>query len=59
MIEFIIPRPEEFKFKAGDYVYVNFPDICKSQWYSITITSAPENQGYFFIWLNISKFQLF
>lgn len=40
----VITRPKNFKFKAGDYVFVNIPDIAKFEWHPFTISSAPEQK---------------
>ncbi|KAF9418770.1 hypothetical protein BGZ94_009607 [Podila epigama] len=33
---------EDFKAKAGQYIFLNCPDISKFEWHPFTITSAPE-----------------
>jgi predicted ferric reductase len=38
----VITRPKSFKFKAGDYVFVNIPDIAIHEWHPFTISSSPE-----------------
>lgn len=38
----VIPRPKNFKFKAGDYVFLNIPDIALYEWHPFTISSSPE-----------------
>lgn len=40
----VITRPKNFKFKAGDYVFVNIPNIAKYEWHPFTISSAPEQK---------------
>jgi predicted ferric reductase len=40
----VITRPKNFKFKAGDYVFVNIPNIAKYEWHPFTISSAPEQR---------------
>lgn len=47
VVQFMFARPEGFKFKAGDYLNIHFldHDELKNQWYSCTITSAPEETG--------------
>ncbi|WWC70077.1 uncharacterized protein I206_104023 [Kwoniella pini CBS 10737] len=32
-----------FKFKAGQWIFVNIPEISKFQWHPFTISSAPED----------------
>ena len=39
----VISRPDHFKFKAGDYIYVKIPSIANNEWHPFTISSAPEN----------------
>jgi predicted ferric reductase len=50
--QLVIPRPQNFKFKAGDYVFVNIPSIANYEWHPFTISSAPELQG---TWQNYKK----
>lgn len=41
----VITRPKNFKFKAGDYVFVNIPEIAFHEWHPFTISSSPEKEG--------------
>lgn len=41
----VITRPKNFKFKAGDYIYVNIPIIARNEWHPFTISSAPEQKN--------------
>ncbi len=43
--QLIITRPQNFKFKPGDYVFVNIPEIAFHEWHPFTISSAPELKG--------------
>lgn len=52
----VITRPTNFKFKSGDYIFINIPKIAKYEWHPFTISSAPELKGdiaknikYFFV----------
>jgi len=38
----VIERPAAFKFEAGNYVFVNLPNIAKHVWHPFTISSSPE-----------------
>ena len=38
-LEMHVPR---FRFRAGQYLYLNCPAISASEWHPFTITSAPE-----------------
>ena len=42
VVHLVINRPKNFKFKAGDYIFINIPTITKYQWHPFTISSAPE-----------------
>ena len=42
VVHLVIKRPRNFKFKAGDYIFINIPAITKYQWHPFTISSAPE-----------------
>ncbi len=41
-----IERPCDFDFHAGDYIYVNIPEVAKFEWHPFTISSAPEDEDY-------------
>ncbi|XP_022126952.2 NADPH oxidase 5 [Pieris rapae] len=47
----VVKRPSLFHFHAGDYVFVNIPDIASYEWHPFTISSAPDQEDY--IWLHI------
>ncbi|XP_060064891.1 NADPH oxidase 5-like [Ylistrum balloti] len=47
----VISRPEKFRYKAGDYVFIQIPAIAKQEWHPFTISSAPEMKGH--IWLHV------
>ena len=32
-----------FRYQAGQYLYLNCPDISRKQWHPLTISSAPED----------------
>ena len=36
-----LDRPAHFKFRAGDYLFVQIPVIARHEWHPFTITSAP------------------
>ena len=42
VVHLIIKRPRNFRFNAGDYIFINIPGIAKYQWHPFTISSAPE-----------------
>uniref|UniRef100_A0A8D0H113 NADPH oxidase 5 n=1 Tax=Sphenodon punctatus TaxID=8508 RepID=A0A8D0H113_SPHPU len=47
----VIKRPPFFRYKPGDYVYLNVPAIAKYEWHPFTISSAPEQPDS--IWLHV------
>lgn len=47
VVKLRIKRPREFEFKAGEYVYLNIPNIAKYEWHPFTISSAPEVEDEF------------
>uniref|UniRef100_F7GK01 NADPH oxidase 5 n=1 Tax=Monodelphis domestica TaxID=13616 RepID=F7GK01_MONDO len=47
----VISRPPFFRYKPGDYIYLNIPAIAKYEWHPFTISSAPEQEDT--IWLHI------
>ncbi|XP_022109877.1 NADPH oxidase 5-like [Acanthaster planci] len=38
----VMTKPRNFKYKAGDYVFVKIPEIARNEWHPFTISSAPE-----------------
>ncbi|CAF1087428.1 unnamed protein product [Brachionus calyciflorus] len=47
----IIPRPPNFKFKSGDYLFIKIPKIARFEWHPFTISSAPELKDE--LWLHV------
>ncbi|KAA0200279.1 hypothetical protein HAZT_HAZT010796 [Hyalella azteca] len=47
VMKLTIQRPQEFEFRAGEYVYLNVPSVAKHEWHPFTISSAPEQEGTF------------
>ncbi|XP_040425437.1 NADPH oxidase 5 [Cygnus olor] len=47
----VVQRPRSFRFRPGDYVYLNVPAIAAYEWHPFTISSAPEQQDT--IWLHV------
>ncbi|NXI90607.1 NOX5 oxidase, partial [Psophia crepitans] len=47
----VIERPQLFRYKPGDYVYLNIPAIAAYEWHPFTISSAPEQRET--LWLHI------
>ena len=41
----MVSKPDKFRYKAGDYVFVRIPGIAKYEWHPFTISSAPELKG--------------
>ncbi|VVC92696.1 unnamed protein product, partial [Leptidea sinapis] len=41
----VVKRPPLFHFHAGDYVFVNIPNIALYEWHPFTISSAPEQKA--------------
>lgn len=41
-IELIISKPNNFKYKAGDYLFIKISQISNFEWHPFTISSAPE-----------------
>ena len=51
VIHLVIRKPPKFRFKPGDYVFINIPIIAKYEWHPFSISSAPENCDY--LWLHV------
>ncbi|XP_053387037.1 NADPH oxidase 5-like isoform X3 [Mercenaria mercenaria] len=47
----VITRPSNFRYKPGDYIFIQIPEIATHEWHPFTISSAPEMEGY--IWLHV------
>ncbi|XP_052268840.1 NADPH oxidase 5-like [Dreissena polymorpha] len=47
----VISRPTNFRYRPGDYVFIQIPEIAKFEWHPFTISSAPEMEGH--IWLHV------
>lgn len=42
VMHLVLHRPDNFKYKPGDYCFLNIPNISKYEWHPFTISSAPE-----------------
>jgi hypothetical protein len=51
VIHLVVRKPPKFRFKPGDYVFINIPIIAKYEWHPFSISSAPENCDY--LWLHV------
>ncbi|XP_046576417.1 NADPH oxidase 5-like [Haliotis rubra] len=38
----VITKPTSMKYRPGDYLFLQIPDIAKHEWHPFTISSAPE-----------------
>ncbi|XP_045183850.2 NADPH oxidase 5-like [Mercenaria mercenaria] len=47
----VIDRPGSFRYKPGDYLFLQIPAIATHEWHPFTISSAPEMEGH--IWLHV------
>lgn len=47
----VITRPESFRYRPGDYIFLQIPAIARFEWHPFTISSAPEMKGH--IWLHV------
>lgn len=47
----VIDRPANFRYKPGDYLFIQIPEIATHEWHPFTISSAPEMKGH--IWLHV------
>jgi predicted ferric reductase/Ca2+-binding EF-hand superfamily protein len=39
-----IARPEGFRHRAGDYLFIRIPTLARREWHPFTISSAPERE---------------
>ncbi|XP_067653727.1 NADPH oxidase 5-like [Haliotis asinina] len=47
----VITKPPNMKYRPGDYVFLQIPDIAKHEWHPFTISSAPEMAGK--LWVHV------
>ncbi|XP_071098234.1 NADPH oxidase 5-like [Haliotis cracherodii] len=47
----VITKPPKMKFRPGDYLFLQIPDIAKHEWHPFTISSAPELEDK--LWLHV------
>jgi NADPH oxidase 5 len=40
-----LKRPAGFQFDAGDYVFLNVPQVARHEWHPFTLSSAPERDA--------------
>lgn len=45
MCHLVISRPDNFRYRPGDYIFLQIPAIAKFEWHPFTISSAPEMKG--------------
>ncbi len=45
VVSLVLKRPQHFKFRPGDYIFVNIPEIAMFEWHPFTISSAPEESN--------------
>lgn len=43
VVKLTIQRPSHFKFRPGDYVLLNIPQVARYEWHPFTLSSAPED----------------
>ena len=41
----VISKPSHFQYSAGDYVFIQIPDLAAFEWHPFSISSAPEEEG--------------
>lgn len=53
MTHLVLTRPRQFKYKAGDYIFIQIPEMAAHEWHPFTISSAPEQTGVCYtLWKN-------
>jgi NADPH oxidase 2 len=43
-IKFRVKDGAKFRYKAGQYIYINCPDVSLKEWHPFTLSSAPEDE---------------
>lgn len=51
VVHLVIKRPRHFHFSPGDWVFIQIPQVAKTEWHPFTISSAPEMDDV--LWLHI------
>ena len=51
VVHLVINRPPNFHFSPGDWVFIQIPEVAKTEWHPFTISSAPEMDDV--LWLHI------
>ncbi|ELU05067.1 hypothetical protein CAPTEDRAFT_147619 [Capitella teleta] len=49
--QLVITKPPNFRYRPGDYIFLNIPDIAANEWHPFTISSCPEMEDE--IWVHI------
>lgn len=44
VVNLVLKRPKSFRYRAGQYAFVNCPSISRLQWHPFTLTSSPEEK---------------
>ncbi|KAG5605912.1 hypothetical protein H5410_027404 [Solanum commersonii] len=52
VLSLIMPKPAGFKYKSGQYIFLQFPTISSFEWHPFSITSAP-GDDYLSIYIRI------
>jgi len=52
VINLVIEKPPHFHHNAGDFIFIQIPEIAKREWHPFTISSAPEHDEDT-LWLHI------
>ena len=53
----VISKPTHFKYSAGDYVFLQVPDLAAFEWHPFSISSAPEEGNVFWCMPSFDSFQ--
>ncbi|CAF1066670.1 unnamed protein product [Adineta steineri] len=51
VIHLVINKPRKFRYKPGDYIYINIPAVASFEWHPFSISSAPEHKDS--LWLHV------
>ena len=52
----VISKPTHFKYSAGDYVFLQIPDLAAFEWHPFSISSAPEEGNVFDVYPHLTSF---
>lgn len=54
VLKLVIPRPKNFKYYSGDYIFVNIPNVSYYEYHPFTVSSSPEQLDYLTLHIKVA-----